>query len=86
MLKNVNKKWIELGLALGLKKPTLDNISTEYHIADDRKREMLCCWLQRQDNCEATCNWKSLAKALKKLTVNHHPIAKAIHKKYVTNS
>ena len=84
MLKNVNKKWMELGLALGLRKPTLDNISSDYHIVDDRKREMLCCWLQRRDDCGATCNWKSLSEALKKHTVNHHRIAETIRKKYAT--
>jgi hypothetical protein len=82
ILENVNKKWMELGLALGLKKPTLDNISADYHTVDERKREMLWCWLQMRDSCKATCNWKSLAEALKKQTVNHHPIAGAIQRKY----
>ena len=73
---------MELGLALGLKKPTLDNISADYHTVDERKREMLWCWLQMRDSCKTTCNWKSLTEALKRQTVNHHPIAEAIQRKY----
>ena len=83
MLVHVSKRWMELGLALGLKKPTLDNISANFGTTDERKREMISCWLQRWDGCEATCNWNSLAKALKEPNVNHHPIAEAIQNKYI---
>ena len=82
MLNDVSERWQELGLALGLLKPTLDNICEDHNSVNKRKREMLCRWLNQVDRCKATCNWKSLAEALRSPTVNHKPIADAIEKKY----
>ena len=82
MLEPVSKKWKQLGLALGLKMPTIEKICAEHpDDTDECKLQMLSCWLKRRDDCEATCNWKSLAEALKRPTVNHKPIAGAIEKK-----
>jgi hypothetical protein len=84
MLQPVSERWKELGLALGLKDPTINQI-----YAEDRgnisecKRKMLSSWLQWTDDCKATCNWRSLAEALKSRTVNHKPIAEAIQNKYL---
>jgi hypothetical protein len=84
MLQPVSEKWKELGLALGLRDPTINQI-----YAEDRgnisecKRKMLSSWLQWTDDCKATCNWRSLAEALKSRTVNHKPIAEAIQNKYL---
>ena len=83
MLEHVSERWQKLGLALGLIKPTLDKIRTDYHSVDKCKMEMLTCWLNQADGCEGTCNWKSLAAALRSPTVNHRPIADAIEKKYL---
>ena len=82
MLNDVSERWQELGLALGLFPPTLDNIRADSRYVNDCKREMLKRWLTWVDGCEATCNWKSLAEALRSPTVNHKPIADAIEKKY----
>ena len=78
MLNDVSERWQELGLALGVFQPTLDNIRADYRYVNDCKREMLKHWL----NQEVNCNWKSLAEALRSPTVNHKPIADAIEKKY----
>ena len=83
MLVDVNSRWKELGLALHLKKPTLDKIYEDHREVSKCKMEMLSSWLQRTDDCEVTCNWWSLAKALRDSTVNHRPIAEAIEKKYI---
>ena len=84
MLAEVSMRWWELGLALGLKKSTLDEIYANYHHdVSSCKREMLSSWLKWMDDCKATCNWKSLAEALRDPTVNHAPIAGAIEKKYL---
>ena len=85
MVVDVGKKWMELGLALGLKQPTLDKIDVDNRNVSSRKREMLSKWLNWVDGCEATCNWQSLATALRDPTVEHTPIAVAIEKKYSIN-
>ena len=83
VLEPVSEKWEELGLALGLKKPTLDKIHADHHGNISKcKLHMLSYWLQWRDDCEATCNWQSLAGALKKPTVNHKPIAESIQKRF----
>ena len=82
MLNDVSERWQELGLALGVFQPTLDNIRADHRYVNDCKREMLKRWLTWVDGCEATCNWKSLAAALRSPTVNHKPVADAIEKKY----
>ena len=86
MLEPVNERWQELGLALGLFKSTLNKIRADHHHSvNECKMEMLTCWLNWVDNCESTCNWQSLAEALRKPTVNHKPIADAIERKYKLN-
>ena len=82
MLEPVNERWKELGLALGLKDATLHQINAEHPgNISECKLQMLRLWLQWRDDCEATCNWKSLAEALKKRTVNYKPIAEAIQER-----
>ena len=84
MLEPVSKRWMELGLALGLKEPTLDKIDTDHRgNVCECKLQMLSSWLQWTDDCEATCNWRSLAETLKSPVVNHKPIAEAIQNKYL---
>ena len=83
MLVDITSKWQELGLALGLKKPTLDKIHEEHRDLNKCKMEMLSCWLQWRDDSKATCNWQSLAAALKSPTVEHKPIAEAIETKFL---
>ena len=85
MLEHVSERWQELGLALRLFQPTLDRIRVDCRSVDECKREMLKCWLRWADGCEGTCNWRSLAAALRSPTVNHRPIAHAIEEKYVVN-
>ena len=85
MVVDVGKKWMELGLALGLKQPTLDKIHTDKCNVSCCKREMLSKWLNWVDGCEATCNWQSLATALRNPTVDHAPIADTIERKYSIN-
>ena len=84
MLSDVSLKWRELGLALGLRKPTLNEIYANCpHDVSSCKREMLSKWLNWVDKCETTCNWKSLAGALR--DVDHAPIAAKIEKKFSIN-
>ena len=83
MLEHVSERWQELGLALRLFQPTLDRIRADHcHSVSECKREMVKCLLNWADGCEATCNWKSLAVALRSPTVNHRPIAHDIEQKY----
>ena len=85
-LAPVNLRWRELGICLGLKDATLDEIKANYYYdVSSCKREMLSKWLNWVDGCEASCNWKSLAKALRDVTVNHAPVADAIEQKHSIN-
>ena len=67
-------KWIDLGLVLGLKKHTLDQIKLQNH--DDIsgcKREMVVSWLNGVDHC--TPSWKSLTDGLRHAIVDRKDIA-----------
>ena len=76
---DVNEKWIELGLALGLKQSTLKKIKTDNRTSSGAcKREMMEEWLNRTDEC--TPSWAELIKALKARTVGHTRIADEIEK------
>ena len=82
MVIDVSEEWVELGLALGLRKPTLKKIAADNNSVNSCKREMLSKWLNWVDECKETCNWESLAKALRDPNVDHAPLADAIEKKY----
>ena len=73
-------KWEDLGLALGLKYPTLEKIRHNGSgNVDTCKREMLVAWLKKTDGCLPT--WKALVDALRNRTVGHDDIANCIAKK-----
>ena len=72
-------KWKMLGLALGLKHPTLEKIKhNEGGDVDTCKQEMLVAWLKKTDGCLPT--WRALVAALRKKTVGHDDIANCIAK------
>ena len=77
-LVDVNK-WFELGLALGLKQPTLDAITLNHKPAD-YKREMLTKWLNQVNGCKPT--WKALVKALRSPIVQCYNTANEIEQYY----
>ena len=78
-LVDVNTKWKLLGLALGLKQPTLSGIREgEY---DECKMAMLTKWLNQVDGCQPS--WNDLVEGLRAPTVKHYPIADAIKQKYL---
>ena len=80
-LVDVNKKWMLLALALGLKEPTLAKIEKECGSSiDDCKMNMLREWLNRNDGCRPS--WTTLVEALREQTVQHPLIADAIEKKF----
>ena len=66
--------WKKLGLALGLREPTLEGLRGK----QDAKMEMLNLWLNKVDGCNPS--WDSLVKALRE--VDLVPIAEEIGKKY----
>ena len=63
--------WRGLGLNLGLRNPTLDNIRDTHSDNGDRKREMLVAWLKWNDNVSTPeygkPSWARLQNALKGL-------------------
>ena len=78
---NVIKKWKKLGLALGLKKPSIEKIKADYgNDTEECKEEMLTLWLRGVDGCSPS--WNALVDALRKETVQHADIAGVIEKKY----
>ena len=67
-------EWLILGLALGLRMPTLKNITSNHKI------EMLTKWLNQVDRCRPS--WNTLVKALRSPTVQEYAVANAIAEKY----
>ena len=66
-------RWTPLGLALGLKKFTLETIERErMGRTEDCKIEMLSAWLRQKDNSvkEALPTWSALEAALRKIGEN----------------
>ena len=63
-------QWLELGLALGLKQPTLVGITSNHKI------EMLTKWLGQVDGCQPS--WNALVEALKSRIVQCYTIADEI--------
>jgi ankyrin repeat protein/GTPase SAR1 family protein len=75
---NVSEKWLTLGLALGLKQPTLKRIKTDNRTCDSCKYELMEEWLNGTDGCRPS--WAELAKALREDIVGHGSIADMIEK------
>ena len=79
-IRDVNTKWMFLGLELGLLQPTLNSInSSNYEVC---KMEMIQKWLNKEDpDCHPS--WDSLVEALRSDLVQHKPIADKIERKYL---
>ena len=73
---NVSEKWLWLGLALGLKEPTLDRIKTDNRTCNLCKYELMKEWLNGTDGCRPS--WAELVKALRADIVGHGSIADTI--------
>ena len=73
---DVKKEWYSLGLALGLRQPTLKEIKQNENDIDDCKREMLTQWLNQADNSKPT--YASLEAALRNPTVKCNTIAENV--------
>ena len=72
LLKNglFNGRWEDLGLQLGLYKPTLSNIQANYPRGNDAcLRECIARWLQRADGVDSKggANYVTLAEALEEI-------------------
>ena len=78
-LVDVNQQWKRLGLALGLRQPTLEGISGRD--SEECKEKMLTRWLSKVDGCSPS--WNALVAALHKKTVGHSDIADAIAGAYL---
>ena len=76
-VEDVSEKWLMLGLALGLKQPTLKRIETDNGTSTSRKYEMMTEWLNGHGH---TPSWAELAKALREKIVGHGSIADIIEK------
>ena len=80
LLVDVNKEWLPLGLALGLRQPTLKEIEHDKRSIEECKIEMLTHWLNKVDNSKPTN--ASLEAALRKPTVKCRTVADEVHKHY----
>ena len=61
---NFNTDWEFIGLALFVKKPTLDNIQENYLDVRKRMLEMLASWLKRENEKQPVPTWNILLKTL----------------------
>ena len=77
---DVNKEWLPLGLALGLRQSTLKEIEQDKRSIEECKREMLTQWLNQVDNSKPTN--VSLEAALRKPTVKCRTVTDEVHKHY----
>ena len=58
-------EWKDLGLKLGILKPTLDKIERDRRgMSEECKREMLAAWLQKVDDTVREPSWTALVEAL----------------------
>ena len=83
------KKWLDLGLELGLFESTLKQIKLRHREnTDECLKEMLTSWLKREDDVriKGEVNWATLVTALRSHTVNENGIADAIADKYELKS
>ena len=73
--------WQNLGLALGLLYPTIEETEKENDKTEDCKRKMLAAWLRKQDNVpqKGGPSWSVLRAALQKL--GEHQLADRIPSK-----
>ena len=75
LLKNglFNGSWKDLGLQLGLYKPTLSKIRVDYSRDNDAcLRECIAKWLQRADDVDSKgANYVTLAEALQEMDQKH---------------
>jgi hypothetical protein len=81
---DLNRKWFHLGLALGLRYPTLKNIEATYQSdVGDYMMNMLLKWLKGIDRetterLRGPPSWKSLAQALDCPLVSENQVARKI--------
>ena len=76
---DINIKWYNLGLQLGIPVHKLEEIKQQYSQFGDTLREMLHVWLKRQESC----TWMALATALKAKSVDGKDIAQQIELDYI---
>lgn len=76
-------RWFELGLALGLVAPLLEDIRKSHK--DDVsvcRRRMLEAWLSQQDNVQFP-SWRTLCDALRSPVVGNNALANRIQRTYL---
>jgi len=76
-LYDVNTKWYNLGLELGLRPPTLDSIDAKYNSDPSQCfRQVLKEWL---NGVSPPPTWRAMVNALKSPTVAQYKLAEQIH-------
>ena len=83
-LYEVNIKWYNMGLRLGLQSSCLDRIRVaSTHDPADCFREMLKEWFK---HCRQECSWLALVLALRSSAVGESSLARRMEKKYCNGS
>ena len=79
-LHDVSAKWMDFGLQLGVRMPTLKVIELQYHSRpSDCLRETLKYWLK---NTSSSRTWEDVAVALESETVKEKQMAATIRSKH----
>ena len=76
-------RWFELGLALGLIAPLLEDIrKTHKDDVSECRRGMLGAWLSQRDHAHIP-SWKTLCDALRSPVVGNNGLANRIQRTYL---
>ena len=81
-LHDVRTKWLDIGVELKVKIPTLKSIEAKYDDPKDCLREVITEWLKAGDHPI----WKSLVDALKTRVIDEPKLAAELEARYCSCS
>ena len=81
-LHDVRTKWLDIGVELKVKIPSLQSIEVKYNDPKDCLREVITEWLKAGDHA----TWESLVDALRTRVIDEPKLAAELEAKYCSCS